>query len=532
MKTISQDTNKIYFLLSVIAMIILTLAVFSDDPLVYGFFFNADLLYLPTLYESLINEGYHILTWHLNPSMLLIPDIALFFGIHAISGDPVISLFSFGIIQQLLIFLGIALVFRQLNKNQSWFLAASASLLMLLFFIGSILSRDFIPAAFGIGSTIHTGAFVMAVFCIALTLQYLNHPKKSTLILIFVLAVLSLISDRLFILMYAVPVLLVSGLMWIRFRDKSHLVLVVAVVIILAFGYWLHNFLVWKFFKLLNLPNLTDYSKIVPSFLLLMKHLGTYILRWNAHSLLIILSLISYISHFLVILQQYRNNALKTTFSYYMLFSAIFITGIFWMPVVTGNYTGIDILRYNIGAFYLALLNFPMLIAYYTFDKKFRYSAITITKIIFLAGLAGMLIIGISRISKSGLNTFFNYSPAYVKELDHIAEQEELLYGVANFWYAKPITVFSKKGLKVYHTFDQMVPHYHSTTRMWYLDESHVFNFAVLSSFKDKSIYRKYLDHEGRIVKYGNTEVLILPPFKFNQYTGLPYFIEDPNPNE
>jgi hypothetical protein len=502
-------------------------AVFSADHHVWGFFFNADLLYLPTLYEGLINEGHHIRTWFLNPSMLLIPDIALFFTIHFISGDAIVSLFSFGILQHLLMFLAIVVVFRQLYKEQSWFLAAVSSLLIQFFLAGSVLSREFIFAAFGLGSTIHTGAFVMTVFCIGLTLQYINQPKKSTLIFLFVLAVLSLISDRLFILMYVIPVMLVSGLMIIRFKKKSHIVLVITMAITLAFGIWLHDFLVWKLFKLLNLPNISDFSKIVPSFLLMMSQLGKHIQLWNAHSLIIILSLVSYIMHFAVIVRQFSRKAFHSILTYYVMFSVIFITGIFWMPVLTGTYTGIDILRYNMGAFYLSILNAPFIFAYYFFDRQSGFSAIKISKAVFVAGLAVMIIIGVSHISKPGLKSFFDFAPRYVKELDHIAEQEELLYGVANFWYAKPITVFSKKGLKVYHTFDQMVPHYHSTTRMWYLDESHVFNFAVLSSFKDKSVYREYLDHEGRIVKYGNTEVLILPPFKFNQYTGRPYFIED-----
>lgn len=526
LKTGSRALDKILFLFTAMCLVLLVFAVFSADPGVYAFFFNSDLLYLPTLYEGLIVEGYPLETWYLNPSILLIPDVVIYFLLHFISRDAIISLFSFGVIQHLLMLVFMVYVLSNFYKEEKWYLASLGALMLFLFLIGSIVDRAFLFASFSLASTIHTGVFAMALLCIALTLDYFNTGKPSRVIWLFVFATLSVLSDRLFILLYIVPVGLLALFLTIAYRKRVPLILLVNAVASLVLGLWLNNYLDGKYFHLLKLPSVTEYSNIIPSFRLMMQQIGGEMSKQGVFMYTMILSGISFLVQLWLAIRILIKRNFYSVRSFYILFSVIFIAGIFSMPVITGTYTNIDVLRYNMGAFYLALLNFGFLAGYFIHQGKKAGIRRIAVKSLLVAGLILMSYTGYRNLSADGLKQFFDYYPQYVQEVDEIARKENLLYGVANFWYAKPITVFSKENLKVYHTFDQMVPYYHSTCTQWYLDGDHIFNYAVVSSFDDKMAYREYLDHEGRTVTEGHTEVLILPPFRYEvERYAMPGFI-------
>jgi len=527
LKTGSRVLNKILFVLTALCLVLLVFAVFSDHPSVYAFFFNSDLLYLPTLYEGLFVEGYPLESWYLNPSILLIPDVAIYFLLHFITQDAIISLFSFGVIQHLLILAFMVYVLRNFYREDNWYLASLGALMMFLFLLGSIVDRAFLFASFSLASTIHTGVFVMALLCIALTLDYFNTGKSSRIIWLFVFATLSVLSDRLFILLYIIPVGLLALFLTILYRKRVPLVLFINAGLSVTLGLWLNNYLDGEYFHLLKLPSVTEYSNIIPSFRLMMQQIGGEMSKQGVFMYTMILSGISFLVQLYLAIRILVRRDFYSAISFYILYSVIFIAGIFLMPVLTGTYTNIDVLRYNMGAFYLALLNIGFLAGYFIHHGKKSGIRRVAVKSLLVAVVALMSYTGYKNLSTDGLKQFFNYYPQYVQEVDEIARKENLFYGVADFWYAKPITVFSRENLKVYHTFDQMVPYYHSTCTQWYLDDDHIFNYAVLSSFDDKSAYREYLDHEGRIVTQGHTEVLVLPPFRYEvERWAMPGFIE------
>lgn len=62
----------------------------------------------------------------------------------------------------------------------------------------------------------------------------------------------------------------------------------------------------------------------------------------------------------------------------------------------------------------------------------------------------------------------FDYYPPLAKCLDDHADEYPLDYGIATFWVAKPITEFSKKGVRVYQVDHRGKPYTHATNRNWY----------------------------------------------------------------
>lgn len=526
MKINLLSINKIYFLAALLLLPVLLLAIFSKDYRVYDYFFNPDSLYLSTMYQGLFIDGFPLRSFNLNPSILLVPDVIVYFAVQAITGNTILTSFIFTIIQHLLIFFAILFIFKNLFKNERWFLTTFSVLLMMLFFMGAILSEDILFAAFSLVSTNHVGAFVMMLICMALTLNYINRPKKSILVLIFVLSLLSIFSDLIFILMFPLPAGTVLIIQTLKYRKRAIILILVTIIVSMVSGIFLHNFVDGRYLYLAKIPEVSSPENIIPSFKLLMNDLGTFIMAANANSLIIVLSLFSYLSQLLLAVRIFKKEPLNSPLSFYFLFSVIYITIIFWMPVISGTYIAKHILRYNISAFYVAMVNIPVLIWYFISDLKERKTASLFTKFLIPVMIIIFLAIGITHLSKKGIHNFFDYYPEFVQELDEIAEKENLLCGVGHFWVAKPITTFSKKHLEVYHVWPNFSPYFHVNSRLCYTGDDQVFNFAVISGFDDREAYREFLDADGRIVKNGNTALLILPPFRFDKISGKPRFIE------
>lgn len=217
--------GKTSFLLLLPLLILFLLAVFSQPYHVYDYYFNPDALYLATLYESLIVQGYPLITHYLNPSLLLIPDLLIFFIARYFSGDVIISSFLFSIIQHTLIFSGIFLIFKYSQVQKYWSLAAFSGAFFMLFFMGAVFSHDFIFAAFSLVSTNHTGAFAMALFAVATLLKYFSKPSKQIILLLGLIVFFSVLSDRLFLLMFVAPATAVIVFEMLVLKSKKKLTL-------------------------------------------------------------------------------------------------------------------------------------------------------------------------------------------------------------------------------------------------------------------------------------------------------------------
>lgn len=106
------------------------------------------------------------------------------------------------------------------------------------------------------------------------------------------------------------------------------------------------------------------------------------------------------------------------------------------------------------------------ILLYYLFSisgKKLSFMSF-VTKVAMIFGLY-LLFTGFIFFSFGGLKGYFSYSPEIAKSLDAIKDADPLKYGVANYWDAKLITMFSKKGIKVYPIHDGLIPYTHVTNQ-------------------------------------------------------------------
>ena len=369
MKAIKQGWNKAFFLLTLGCLLVLVLAIFSGPQQGWTYFFNSDALYLPTLYHSLFIDGHSLSLWALNPSILFIPDVVVFFILRIVSGDAVWSMFLFGIVQNWIILFGMVLIFKQIFKKEQWFLATFAALMVLLYFLDAVVANSFWYANLTLSSTVHFGVFTMTILTIGMSLLYLNKPKTSTLVFLFVLSILSILSDRLYILMYSIPVVIVTLFMAVRYRKRTAILLLASALISLLLGMWLLGVIERTWLHVLHLPKITNFDKIGESFFILMDLMKERFLRWIVFSFIIIAALTSYILQVFIAIKLIVKNQCDSPLAFYLLFSIIFIPAVFLMPVFTGTFTGLATMRYNFGAMFMVILNLGFLLGYFL-EKK------------------------------------------------------------------------------------------------------------------------------------------------------------------
>jgi len=244
----------------------------------------------------------------------------------------------------------------------------------------------------------------------------------------------------------------------------------------------------------------------------------------------LILSFTSFVFTIIIVVKNY----LKILFDehidihlVYLLFSAFFIPAVIAAPLLNGNYTGFDTIRYIVFAFYLAVFNIPLILWFYR--SKIGEQSIRLTGIILFVGLLGY---GFFLTAKTNLGQqirhLTNYYPELVESVDNVAIQEGLKFGLANYWDAKHITMFSKSGVKIYAVKDNLKAHDHVANRDWFYGCSDCtigekeFNFILLNRFVDRDATNYFMNEEHKMIKNDKLEILITKPFVMSRKTHRP----------
>lgn len=68
-------------------------------------------------------------------------------------------------------------------------------------------------------------------------------------------------------------------------------------------------------------------------------------------------------------------------------------------------------------------------------------------------------------------NSIAHYAPPLVRYMDGLAVKENLKYGLAGYWQARPITMLSTRGLRVYAVDGALNPLLWVSNRLWYSEE-------------------------------------------------------------
>ncbi len=523
--------EKLVWLLSAAVSLLVILEVFAslDDKQIY-IYFNSDTLYLPSIFRDLFIDHSGFRGWHLNGAPNFFPDMTFYFLVNTLLPDFRSAMLVYSVLQYLGIMLLVRWLFRTVVPAISERELALANLVMLVIFLVTFYPGDFVFTFYLLSISYHLGAFIMTLLALIFTFRFLASGNRVSFLLLFLISLTGVVNDKLFIAMYVLPFFSLLLFLYAPSLRKKILLLTCNAVIATVLGTLIYNAikhsgyihiisLSWKFMNFDNIPS---------SFHTMTGQHLTYLRALDFRSLTILLSILSFLItlffSFRFLRHFFRSRSLPQEDilpALYLTFSLAFWVVVLATPVINGSYVGYAILRYNIYAIYLSLFNYGVL--YHLWQRRggkilsARLGTAVLT-ILFVV----VLLPGLRPLFSGGLKKITRHYPAIAKEMDELAGKEDLHYGLATYWHAKYITMFSVTGLRIYTVNDDLTPWYHVTNEHWYRRGSRgrygdpAFTFVLMDGMDTLRVKEK-LGPPLRTLPFRGSSITLYPPFCFDK---------------
>lgn len=168
-------------------------------------FFNSDGLYLPALYRDLFELGGSWAGWRLTPAPYFFPDMPLYFALEALSGSFVHAVLLYGAAQVVLMVLATQFLVRTAAPPGAVALGQVVAVCVMAALLVAYGTNTFGVMMFAVANAYHFSVALMAVAGLALALRTFRGDSRLAPWLLGVLCVLANASDRLFVVAFTVP---------------------------------------------------------------------------------------------------------------------------------------------------------------------------------------------------------------------------------------------------------------------------------------------------------------------------------------
>ena len=208
--------------------------------------------------------------------------------------------------------------------------------------------------------------------------------------------------------------------------------------------------------------------------------------------------------------------------SIYILFAALALCTIF-APILAGNFTGPDTLRYNYHVFIFLLGILPYLLYQSGIAKLLPPKNAYVLPVI-------VLIVSVSVFIRTdfsnGLRDYFSFYPEVARKADAFSRKTGIREGTADYWKAKVITQFSKEGVVVVPTFENLLPWDHATSKNLFHEhpvtgQKMTFRFTLfqdsITSSRLQEVFGDSIPFEK--VRVDDLEFLIHPEYRYERNT-------------
>lgn len=411
-------------------------------------------------------------------------------------------------------------------------------MVVMLYLVSAIIGEGPLIAFQLLAPSYHCGFFINSLMAMIAGMHYLRKGKIIWLIVTGLVAMLASLSDRLFLIAFMFPLIILVILTAIRdFREYRYFLLLGVTLISSLLGMWIFKLLYngtylhfiatgWKMFNFANIG--TSFHNLVDHIVSIIKN--PPLQRW-----LIILMLFFfiaapvYLSRYLLSFLKNRLDQDKKQQYMLILFLFIYSVAILLTPVINGAYLGPAHIRYNYPAYYLGPVGSVYLLSLHL--RGLRYSKVVSAYFATLVSFGLILFLifsGIKNHVQQGVREFIQYYPEKSQILDQLKDTYGLKYGIANYWNAKHSTIFSRNDVRVYSVHDvDLKPYYHVINENWYHDGGKgkyadpVFNFIYADAGNNtKELLLEHFGHNlDTIYAKGGAFVIKLPEFKIDRTT-------------
>lgn len=539
-----KRANLIPFLgwiLSLLLIVLFSLLVFATlTPQQISVYINSDTLYLPSIFRDVFIDGSGLKGWNLNAAPNFFPDFLIYSAINFVFTDFRLAALIYSLLQILIIALLFNAILKALSKDVGYAHLTVTNLLLLLFPLSALISGDFIFTFYIYSISYHTGAFIMAMVSLLITLRALNMQGKWNLMLLAISVFLGVFNDKLFIPAFVFPLVAVIPYLFDnekRAIARQLLITTISFTVISLVAFWGIKKL--GFISIISTDwKMFNFSNIIPSFNVMFTQYANYIKNGSVSGVVIILTLFVFIvlsAYLFPILRQIyrdvkgRSRVRLSTQNTFALFAWFFIPVVVFTPVINGSYFSPAILRFNIHAYYFGVLLTGFLLFLLFRNRK---GVANLSGVSVVIALVLLVSIYNKRKTDVSLQPLLGYYPERIACIDSVALETQCKYGIATYWDAKLTTMLSKQGVRLYHVFPDLKIWYHVTNKNWYYKQGkgiHAnpkFRLIVLNGF-DSSKVVQVLGRPLEILTFPEmgTEVWLMNEFEFDVETRAPSVI-------
>lgn len=453
--------NKKYWMLELIALftIIISLSVFYLNLNWIGLVFNSDVLFIPDMFNDLMHGGY-FQDWVIATTGMFFPDWLVFYIAYIFTKNIYFQFLIVACINTILLYLLIRLIYSQFFKQKITLIFSISSILMFLFFAIKCIE----PYVFLMVLGQHVGGFLVGLFYIYLQLKYIvsnKNVKNQTNVLILMACISFLMgaSDLLFILQFQIPLLVVYLFMYLKKKcDLKSIFLYSLFPLFFSFISFLLTIIVMKNCQLLNL---LTHSPISSDLFNTIKHkLHFFITLWQYFSQYHVMSLLFFLFYAVILINIIffiiKKNFWKNKFfsqndkNIFLTLFVFFSVAINLMAFFVFNKDGA--IRYIETYFYFPIIIFFFIASFYKKNKLICN--------FFKIGAFLIMIFSLLYLMKDYRKIFTinkEYYPFEVSCIDN-ALKNHGHYGVANYWIARPFSMFSHENLHITEIFNNLSP--------------------------------------------------------------------------
>ena len=536
----SKTNQKILFVISILINLILTTIIFAtiNEKQIYTYF-NSDTLYLPSIYKDLFIDKSGFEGWHLNGAPNFLPDMLLFFIVRSLFSHFIPACFAFSLIQIAVILILLSVLYKTIFKTINYIHLSFAVLLMTFFLLVTLVNNDFVYTFYLLSISYHLGAFIMLLISFIFLFKYISSGKNLHLLILFIVSILSIINDRLYLVMFSFPIYALLFFLFLKVEKKERFIKILiyntASILIGLFlfrmlklsGYIHIIGLSWKVF---------NFNNIIPALKIFLEQHTHYLKELDYRGIINILFLISFVIHLYLLIKNVIHALKGKTYNelefIYLLIFIPTILIILVTPIINGNYVSWALLRYNIYSLYLGIFSFAYLFYKLWATKRSLVNYFVIFIVLFIVVESVFIV---KKVKKNniieGLDNFITYYPDHVKCIDELSEKRNLKYGISEYWKAKYITMFSKEDVRIYTVLDNLSIWYHVMNENWYYQNKKgefgnpEFSFIISNGIKNEAI----IEHLGipldTIKCSGNLEILKYSQFQFDKKTRKPSMV-------
>ncbi len=426
-----------------------------------GLFFNSDALFFPSFFKNIFLEGKHFADWVLPPSSYLFPDALLYAIAYILGTNAFTQILVFAILQSILFFYLISTLLSLFIRRSDAF-SYSAIICSNVILLG-LYSAD--PFGLSFIDVFHFGSLLSFLILSILLLKF--HSAVSIKSKYFIgaltvfIATCSALSDRLILIQFIVPILLI-GIYFSCAGSKSKRVLQFG--ILLSIGYLLALILGKIFLPEMGsleygigLGSISDKSMMFANWLISKPILIQFTLVFLPISL-----------YFAILFLRQNGSDASQNVAQQRLIAYLVLVSIALTLLVTGLSNRDFTPRYLLPFLFLP----PVFLFILLSEGKSRI-------LVSLLFVSSCLAIFANHGKEKSPVLFYTYYPEFVRCVDTLAKRHHVSRGIAQYWDAIPLYVFSNAGLDVVPVIDDGSPMRFAFNNN---DFSGEFSFAVIDN--------------------------------------------------